>query len=270
MRISRLKKSSQPKTWPKVLNRRPFQSAMTTVETLDKKQTIEDNSQALIALSKTATEYRAWIEELEKAEDESRNKAEKKRQKGIANARNQLRELQKRQGAISKQLDRADIQEPKNLSDNWPASRMKQNQNLRGTKRLEAQLRAVAPTASERIKYAVKSMSFTLNAGNKKEFTQAEEASDLASRLLRQAQNAARKAQRSKGRRGRRRRVTGDRYYGQSVVGGDLEIKREYQVDKRYREEILDELQNSINDSDESGSREDKRVLENYLRQIIR
>ena len=47
-------------------------------------------------------------------------------------------------------------------------------------------------------------------------------------------------------------------------MGGDVEIKREYQVDRRYREDILNEVLN-----EQTGS-ENKALLENYLRQVIR
>ena len=64
--------------------------------------------------------------------------------------------------------------------------------------------------------------------------------------------------------RRKRRRVSGDRYYGQSVHGGDLEISRDYQVDKRYREEVLNEVRDSVKSSD------DARLLEDYIRKIVR
>ena len=58
--------------------------------------------------------------------------------------------------------------------------------------------------------------------------------------------------------------MTGDSYYGQSVVGGDIEIRREYQVDRRYREDILDEVQNAEYDED------NRTLLESYLRHVVR
>ena len=64
--------------------------------------------QALKKLTILTAEYRDFIEDLEKVEDEDRKTKDQKRQKGIANARDKLRELQKRQGKISSVLDNAD------------------------------------------------------------------------------------------------------------------------------------------------------------------
>jgi hypothetical protein len=41
-------------------------------------------------------------------------------------------------------------------------------------------------------------------------------------------------------------------------------MKREYQVDRRYREDILEEVQTSSYDED------NRILLENYLRQVVR
>ena len=142
---------------------------------------------------------------------------------------------------------------------------MEQNANIKQTKSLEAQLRSLSPIAAERIQAAVKSMEVTLESGNKEAFVQAESASDMAGRLLRQADNAARQSQKKEMRRGRRRRVTSDQYYGSSVAGGDVEIRREYEVSRRYREDILDEVRRA---TDSDGR--DRELLENYLRKVIR
>jgi hypothetical protein len=86
----------------------------------------------------------------------------------------------------------------------------------------------------------------------------------MAGRLLRQAEQAAQRARDSGQDRGRRRRVNGDNYYGQSIVGGDVEIKREYEVDRKYREDILDEVSRSRVDDD------DKILLDRYTREVVR
>ncbi len=268
-RVARLTDAHQPKSWPKIAER-PFHKAMENVQTLDAKNSQEGDAQALIQLSKTTAEYRSWIEELEAKEDEVRAEMEKKRQEGLASAQNELRELQRRQGQISQELDRAELQTGDQLSDKWPSMRMEQNTNLQATKKVEGQLRSLSNQASQRIKAAAESMKQTLESGNGKAFVEAESSSDMAGRLLRQAENAARKEQNQQNGRGRRRRVSGDRYYGQPVAVGDVEIQREYQVDKRYREDILDEVRQTLSNSEEEDNKENRRVLENYLRQVIR
>ncbi len=107
-------------------------------------------------------------------------------------------------------------------------------------------------------------MKSTVSFGNDKKFVLAESNSDMAARLLRQAESATKQSQNKRRSRGRRRRVTGDNYYGQPVVGGDIEIQREYQVDRRFREDILDEVLNSGEDV------ENRVLLDNYLRRVIR
>jgi hypothetical protein len=141
---------------------------------------------------------------------------------------------------------------------------MTENSNIQAGQRVEGKLRMLSPQAAERMKAAVTAMSHTVEQGNADKFVPAESQADLAGRLLRQAQQAASQSQRDKQQRGRRRRVAGDNYYGQTIVGGDVEIKREYEVDRRYREAILDEVR-SVN-----VNAEERSILENYLRQVIR
>ena len=45
---------------------------------------------------------------------------------------------------------------------------------------------------------------------------------------------------------------------------GDIEIERGYKVDRRYREDILNEIQGSDYSEDK------KKILDSYLRKIIR
>jgi hypothetical protein len=83
-------------------------------------------------------------------------------------------------------------------------------------------------------------------------------------RLLRDAEQSAARRQQQQGNRGKRKRASGDDYYGNAMVGGDVEFKTEYQVDARYREDILkDVLKNG-------DTAEDKTLLDNYLRQVLR
>ena len=264
-RVDRLPPADHPKKWPEI-QKKPFQGAMDQIAKLDEASDASPKARndQLTALSKAVVDYRAWIEELEAQEDKARDQEEKQRQEGLASARDQMRELQKRQGEVSADLDRSDQRSKSEISGQWPATRMKENANIRDTKRLEGELRSLSPAANARIQAAIQSMEQTADAGNNDNFTQAETSADLAGRLLRQAESAASQSQQKRRSRGRRRRVTGDNYYGQSVVGGDVEIKREYQVDRRYREDILDEVQNAPVDDD------NRVLLDSYLREIVR
>ena len=262
----RMKHVSDPgsvASWRDIKERRPFLQSLDKVRALDADSKLPyGNQQAIAELSKSAAKYRAWIEELEAAEDKARMQREQQRQQGLADARNQLKEIQKLQNTISSSLDRAGIRERGEMSDRWPSVRMKENTNIEATSRLERKMRSLAPGSAKRLHAALQAMELTKENGNQQNFVQAESFSDLASRLLRQAAKSS--SQQQQQRRRRRRRVTGDQYYGQAVHGGDVEINREYQVDKRYREDILDEIQSS--DVDESN----RVLLDNYLRRVVR
>ncbi|SMF47974.1 hypothetical protein [Pseudobacteriovorax antillogorgiicola] len=262
VRTKYLDNQAIPPQWQEV-SQGSFQKAMDRVA--QQAQNDKGTQKALQELSQTVADYRQWIEGLEKAEDASRQKDERKRQKGLADGRKILRELQKRQSKISSGLDRAATKNEGELSDQWGSLRMDQNANIKQTGSLEAQLRSLSPQASDRIKAALEAMKLTVQAGNEDAFIQAETSSDMAGRLLRQADNAARKSQRQQQRRGRRRRVTSDQYYGSSVAGGDVEIRREYEVNRRYREDVLEEVRRARNVEGR-----DKQLLENYLRKVIR
>lgn len=84
----------------------------------------------------------------------------------------------------------------------------------------------------------------------------------MAGRLLRDADQAAGKSQKQTN-RGRRRKTGGDDYHGTSV-GGQVEIKSEYRVDPRYREEILRDVEGEMT------SGENKNILDGWLRQVVR
>lgn len=269
-RVNRLPKASQPKSWSNIQAQKPFHRGIRTVEEKDRAKTPATTAQALETLSATTRDYRRWIEELEAKEDEARAKEEQQRQEGLVSARNELKELQRRQAEISTFLDRAKDQDPEQMAQQWPSNRANQNTNMTGTKRLENQMRSISPGAGERLSAAQEAMQITIDAGNSSSFDNAESASDMAGRLLRQADNAAEQSQRSPMNRGRRRRVAGDNFYGQAVVGGDVETKRDYQVDKRYREEILDEVRQTLGNQTINHSEENRHLLENYLRQVVR
>ena len=264
LRAERLGKDV-PTLWDKVSGK-PFHQDMERIAGLDARGR-KGSAGALGVLSGTVTSYREWIEALEEAEDTSRRQQENKRQEGLANARNVLRELQKRQGKISKRLDKSASRKESDLAEQWPPARMEQNTNIKAGAGLEGQLRSLSPRAAERMKAAVEAMRLTVESGNNKAFMQAESGADMAGRLLRQARNAARQDQRNQRRRGRRRRVTGDNYHGTRIIGGDVEIRREYEVHRRYREDILEEIRTSHMNSDDG---DDAVLLENYLREVVR
>lgn len=262
LRVAQLSNPAQLKDWPRIEEEKPFIRRFEQIEKDIAKKNPESTSAALSSLSQNAADYRKWIEDLEAKEDAERRAKERQRQEGLASAREQLRELQKRQGKISGELDQSISKEAQALNERWPMTRLQQNTNIKDTRKLEAQLRALSPKAGGRIHAAMEAMKLTIESGEDKDYVKSESYSDLAGRLLRKAEKDSMKNNKRQSRR--RRRVTGDRYYGQSIHGGDLEITRDYQVDKRYREDILDEIQGS------KETEENQRLLERYLRRIIR
>ena len=264
-RVDHLKPDARPPEWAQVQHQ-PFLEQVRNIEALetDKGAAAVSQSQQLTILAKAVVDFRAWIQTLEAAEDKAREAEDQQRQQGLASARDTLKEIQKRQGEVSTELDRADQRPQEQLAAQWPTTKMKQNTNIKETRRLEAQMRSLSQSAAGRVQAAAKAMEAAVDAGNGQDFRSAETAADLSGRLLRQADSAAQQSQQKRRSRGRRRRVTGDNYYGQSVVGGDVEIKREYQVDRRYREDILDEVQSTSYDE------ENHTLLENYLRRVVR
>ena len=146
---------------------------------------------------------------------------------------------------------------------------MDQNNNIKGASSLEMKLRALSPTAGERINYAVKSMKAVVERGGEDDFVVAESASDMAARLLHQAESAARKAQQQEERqRGSRRRISGDNYYGNQVVGGQVEIRHEYEVSRMYREDVLEDVQKFR--EEHPANRQFDGLLDDYLHAIVR
>ena len=262
IRTSRLNPLDVPEEWDSV-SKGQFQKEMDKIADLSTND--EGTEKALQNLSEVVADYKQWTQNLEAAEDKARRAAEQQRQQGLADSRKTLRELQKRQSKVSSGLDRSAQQQESALKSKWSSLRMEQNANIKQTGSLEAQLRSLSPEAAERIKAAREAMNMAVSAGNEDSFIQAESASDMAGRLLRQADSAANRSQRKSQRSGRRRRVASDQYHGSSVVGGDVEIKREYQVNRRYREDVLDEVSRA-----RATEGRDKELLENYLRKVIR
>lgn len=265
LRMQNMNAETRPPEWEQV-QKKPFSQALSQIEKMDTSKPPQTED-ALQKLSQTVESYRQWIEALESKEDQARAEQEKQRQQGLANAQNQLRELQKRQSSVSTKLDKAAQREEKDLQESWASVRMDQNSNVKGTRELEAQLRSMSPTAGERMKAAVQAMEATIDSGNENKFADAESASDMAGRLLQQAESAARQSQRDNGKRGRRRRVTSDQYYGNQVAGGDVDLRRDYQVNRRYREDVLEDVREL---KKRESSEETDSILEDYLRKVIR
>jgi hypothetical protein len=265
LRMQNMNAETRPQEWEQV-QKKPFSQALSQIEKMDTSKPPQTED-ALQKLSQTVESYRQWIEALESKEDQARAEQEKQRQQGLANAQNQLRELQKRQSSVSTKLDKAAQREEKDLQESWASVRMDQNSNVKGTRELEAQLRSMSPTAGERMKAAVQAMEATIDSGNESKFADAESASDMAGRLLQQAESAARQSQRDNGKRGRRRRVTSDQYYGNQVAGGDVDLRRDYQVNRRYREDVLEDVREL---KKRESSEETDGLLEDYLRKVIR
>jgi hypothetical protein len=258
MRVNRLGSGQEPPSWKRIHTEKPFHNLL--------RLTARDASQAPEKsqghLSKLASEYRAWIEELETKEDQARAKQEQERQQGLANARNELRELQQRQDQISLSLDRAQEQSSDTISQKWMAARPQENSNIKQAKGLLQKLRALAPTAGERLDAAIGAMDNTVESGEASQWAQTEQSADMAGRLLRDADQAANKSQKQQD-RGRRRKTGGDDYHG-TAIGGQVEIKRQYQVNPKYREDILKDVE------DEMTSGENKNLLDGWLRQVVR
>lgn len=263
-RVARLKET--PSEWQNSVKDKPFEKAIDSIKKLDENNP-PATSRALQNLSKTVEEYRKWIETLEQKEDSQRKEQEQQRQQGLANARNVLKELQKRQGQISTKLDKATERNQQELEQAWPSVRLDQNSNVKGTRELEAQLRSLSPEAAERMQAAAEAMEGAVKSGSENKFAEAESSADIAGRLLQQADNAARQSQQENQQRGRRRRVTSDQYYGNQITGGDVDLRRNYQVNRRYREDILDDVRAVKRKESSEGS---DSILEDYLRRVIR
>lgn len=262
-RVERLTPENRPEGW-KAIKDNPIAQGLAPIKGADDKG---DTRTAIQTLSKNVERYRQWIEELEAKEDSSRKQQEEQRQQGLADARNTMKELQRRQGSVSTKLDKAGDRPQEEMQQSWNAVRMDQNSNIQGAKQLEGQLRSLSPEAGERIKAAAEAMEATVGSGGEGKFVDAETSSDIAGRLLQQADSAARQSQQESQQRGRRRRVSSDQYYGNQITGGDVDLKRNYQVNRRYREDVLNDIRDVKR---QESSEEADTLLEDYLRRVIR
>lgn len=261
MRISRLRNPEKVESRKKIVEEKFFSINFDKKILRNTPYNAENNKKSQTALTQLVASYKNWLDELEAAEDEEMQEEEKMRTEQLMSAREELKKLQKRQLDISKKVHGSDTKDPEELEKEWPITRMHQNSNIEDAKKLEALLNILTPNSSERLNAAIEAMKFTVESGEAGEYSHAESFADLATRLLHQA---SKMAQQEQGRRSRAYRRGSDQYYGHSIIGGDVEIKHEYRVDPKYREEVLDE----VVDSDYEG--ENRRVLNNFLKKIIR
>ena len=245
-RVGILPPTDQPTTWSEIDDQQLFKRQIEQTDTHEELAQVVEN-------------YKRWLTELEEQEDNFRQQLQEKTQQLVAEAQNTLQELQKRQGQISRYLDKAQ-QRDDELALGWGMTRLQQNSNIKQGWQLADQLRQISAVAAARLQGAVTAMRETLTHGDNQQFVDAESSSDLASRLLRDSRNATRQQLNN---RGRRRRLSGDRYYGQAL-SGTVQLPRGYRVNDKYRQEVLEDINNS------NLRQHHRQLLDNYLRRIIR
>lgn len=267
-RLARLSADQQPENANQIVTKQPFhksiQIAVDLAEKSGEANSENNTNSAMQTLATTVEQYRHWIDSLEKAEDTARQEMESERQKAIANAENKLKELQQAQGEISSRLDKSDSRQDQ-VSSEWTQTAKNQVQNQNKTKGLVPEMASMSPEGAKRLDAAAQAMGEALGAGGAKKFSEAESMADLAGRLLNESKRAlSEQKQQDRGREPRKRAQTsGDKYFGNSV-GGELEMKREYSVDRKYREEILRSVEENPT------AKEDLPLLNNYLRKTVR
>lgn len=260
LRIKRLKDSALVQEWAKMISENPF------AKTLDQIQFDSEPDLMQPKLSKLAQDYRHFIERLEEQEDLERRQNEQKMQDGLISAQKKLREIQLTQNELSLAIDKADQRSKEEIAAKWPVLRMKQNSNIKDTKILSTQISALVPAFASRLQVALDAMEQAIERGSDEDYTSAETAIDLAGRLLRQAEKDSMSERHLQDQeRRKRKRVTGNQYYGQAMQGGDIEFKNQnYEVDRMYREDVLDEIEGNQVDKQE------KSLIESYLRRVVR
>ncbi len=266
-RLARLPQKMIPALWSDKIKNDPFSQSMDEIKHLKEKEDSSTNNEAAMGkLSQSVNDYRAWIEALERQEDLHRAEMEQAKEQALVSAQNEIENIRKLQARISLALDQAKTKDKSKLDSLWPDIRMDQNANIKNTKKLETDLRSFSPAATARLKAATSEMKLTNEKGSEGDYVSSESHADMAGRLLIQAQNAAQR-ERSRMGQGRQshKRTTGDNSYGNEIISSqDIETHYGYQVDKMYREEIIEETQKS------EGWEENKSFLSDYLRQIVR
>ncbi len=261
VRVDRLSHPEHLKRSQNVLKDRHFTKQVENMIAKNVPENTNRNKDALRNLTEMASYYRQWINELEAEEDKDQSELDKERKNGLSSAEDDLKTLQRRQLEISRTLHNSEAQSQEDLKTRWPVARMHQNANIQDAKKLEDKLSALSSRSAERLSAAKEAMNLTEQNGELSDFSQAESFSDLAGRLLHEASNMTKEEQQMKR---QAYRSGSDKYYGQTVVGGDVEIEHEYRVDPRYREDVLDEVLKSDYQGD------NRTLLDNFLKRIIR
>lgn len=217
-------------------------------------------------LSEITTRYRRWIEELESAEDKRREEMSRQHVRSLGQAEQHLRLLQKEQDHIAQSLDRPQGQNLTALRASWPQTQQRQEANLSELQQLIQNLRAVPYLSTARIEGAAQAMEEVVRAGAEERFSGAEDAADLAARLLRESRQQVsnqrqHRSQQASGARSRKR-VSGDGYFGGGVVY--LPLDKSHTVSERYREEVLSGI--GVPPADEKK----RAVMNRYLREMVR
>jgi hypothetical protein len=107
-------------------------------------------------------------------------------------------------------------------------------------------------------------MESTQIAGDNGDYPGSETHSDQASRLLRDAEHRVQATQDKLKKQGSQRQRT--RGGGPLTSGGTVILERQHRVDKRYRDDILEDIQSAEPPADE----EKQGLLHRYLKKIIR
>ena len=251
-RVELLPKNAQPPSWSTIKRERPFMQALGKIRSSDATQ----------HLTATVNAYQHWIAELEQHEDAMRQRLQQEVQRKVNAAQQELKTMQKRQALISKALDKAEQQRQHNLRASWTTLRRQQNSNIKQARRLQSQLTQVSRLAAVRMQAAVQAMQEVKTCGDKQKFICAESNSDLAGRLLHQTNNATRSRQPRPQRQARQ--IVGGNYFGQSITSGKIELQSDYKVNRRYREDILEQIQNS------NLLEKHPDLLDSYLRKVLR
>ena len=215
------------------------------------------------------SEYATWIEKLEAMEDELKEAQKQELKQNADKLLEKLRALRQRQAELSSFLDQSEKASPDKIKEQWRVNQMKQQQNIDDTQSVNSEIKRITGEASERLNAAKQSMELVLSSVDGGSIPKAESASDLAARYLR---DAASQLQKKADRPDRGNRKKGDarnsEYYGNHLERAYLDIQRQYEVDKRYREDILDQYSREKNESDLSDS--EGELIQQYLKGIVR
>lgn len=261
-RVSELEDPQKIPSWESIEQKKPFQQSLEKISSWLKKSSSFDSKKIRNELSKTVTSYENWITELETAEDKKEEEEAELAEKQLVSIREQLTELKKRQDEISIKLDQSENNSQEKLKSDWPITRLKQNTNLSAMDELISQLSSLNFSAGKRLDSAKEAMTEVLTSAEEQNFRKAETSSDSAGRYLREAMNKSQERQ-TKNQERQRKKTGSQEYHGQAIHRGDIEIRHDYEIDKRYREDILKEFESNSSENYHD-------IQERYLKKIIR